>query len=136
MISTELCWLFQSKLGHINERVVWLIAFPYEMFQKSQLICPALMMNSTRQQVCLVNAAVISTELFGTINKNELSLTMCHQLHYTLHFRIFTTFTGGINSASCSYTSFLNFLQHHCILIPPSWTKCRGFGKFLYEAVT
>lgn len=93
------------------------------------------MMNSTMQQVCLVNATVIATELFGTINKNELSITMCHQSHYAPHFEIFTTFTGGINSASCSYTSFLNLLQHHCILIHPSWTTCRGFSKFLYEAV-
>lgn len=109
MISIEVCWLFQSISGHINERMVWLICISIRNFQKNQLIGPALMKNFM-QQVCLANAAVISTELFGTIDRNELSITMCHQLHSALHFEIFTTFTGGINSASCSYTSCHNLL--------------------------
>lgn len=88
------------------------------------------MMNSTLQQVCLVNADV-STPSSGTVNKKGLSIAMCHQSRYRLYLETVTTFTGGISSAAHSYMSFLRLLQHHL-----SWTKCRRCGKFLYEAIT
>ena len=112
-------WLFQSKLGHTNKKMVWLICISLTTSRKFNWSVSSFNDDSSMQQVCLANAAGVSVEHIGTMD-DELSITVRHASHWALRLHSFAAFTDGPNSASCSHNSLLNLLPHHyCILTHP-----------------
>lgn len=115
----EVCWRFQSKLGHINKKMVWLICISLTTLKKFNWSVSSFNDGFTY-------ATSVPHQCSGCIYRTHwyywqwiqhFGITVCHALHGALHPHSFTTLTED---------PLLTLLYHHCNLTHPPGIRGGG----------